>query len=68
MNLTELKPGASGRVTAAPSPRLREIGLVPGTVVTVISKGLFGNPVEIAFAGNDLLIDRKSAAEVEVCG
>ncbi len=70
MKLIDLKIGCSGTVVRVPAARLKEIGLVPGTRVTIVSKGLFGNPLEIAFAGNYLLIDRKTAeqTEVEPCG
>ena len=61
MKLIDLKIGCSGTVVRVPAARLKEIGLVPGTRVTIVSKGL---------AGNYLLIDRKTAeqTEVEPCG
>ena len=66
MKLTEITPGKSGRLLKVTVSRLIEIGLVPGTKVTVVSRGLFGNPLEIAFSGNNLLIDIRTASNTEV--
>lgn len=65
MKLTDLKLGQEGIVLRVPLLRLHELGLIPNTKVKIISKGPFGNPIEIAFCGNHLLIDRKTAMEIE---
>lgn len=65
MKLTEFKAGDHGRITAVPLPRMLELGLIPGTLFRLVSKGPFGDPVELSFYGCDLLIDGKTAAETE---
>lgn len=66
MKLTDLKLGEQGRIVTVPLYRMKELGLIAGTAFTVVSKGAFGNPIEITVAGCSLLIDRRTAAETEV--
>ncbi len=70
MKLTDLKKGQSARIVAVPLPRMKELGLIPGTQFILLSRGPFGAPIEITFEGCDLLLDRTTAAETEVepCG
>ena len=56
VRLTELEPGRRGRLTAAdsgePVPlRLRELGFVAGTEVSIVRRGPLGDPVEIELRG-----------------
>lgn len=66
MKLTDLKNGERAKIITVPLPRMKELGLIPGTRITFISKGPFSNPIEISFGGCDLLLDRRTAAETEV--
>lgn len=66
MKLTDLKIGAFGDIQQVSLPRLGELGLIRGVRVQVISRGPFGNPIEIAYCGNHLLIDRRTASEIGV--
>lgn len=66
MKLTDLKTGERGILTAVPLHRLTELGLIPGTTVQLLSKGPFGEPIEISFEGCDLLLDRETARKTEV--
>ena len=66
MKLTDLKKGDQGELTYVPLPRLEELGLIPGMLVTLRSAGPGGSPVEISCGGCDLLIDRKTAEQTEV--
>lgn len=70
MKLTDLNVGEKGKILQVPLPRLQELGLIIGTPFQIISRGPFGNPIEISFYENYLLIDRKTAMEIEVspCG
>lgn len=70
MKLTDLKKGEAATVAAVPYPRMEELGLIPGTTVILLSKGPFGEPLEIGFGGSTLLLDRQTAqkTEVEPCG
>jgi ferrous iron transport protein A len=56
VRLTELEPGRRGRLTAADSGeavplRLRELGFVAGTEVSIVRRGPLGDPVEIELRG-----------------
>ncbi|MBQ8893293.1 MAG: ferrous iron transport protein A [Clostridia bacterium] len=66
MKLTDLRQDAKGQITAVPFPRMAELGLVRGTTVRVLSKGMGGNPLQISFEGCRLLIDRRTARKTEV--
>ena len=66
MKLTDLKPGATGRIAGIPFSRMAELGLVPGTAVQLLSKGMNGNPLQIYYKGCRLLIDRRTARKTEV--
>ncbi len=66
MKLIDLKKGERAKIVAVPIPRMKELGLILGTEINLISKGPFGNPVEISFQGCDLLLDRRTAAKTEV--
>ncbi len=69
--LTELAPGQAGRV-ARPCPgepvplRMRELGFVPGTRVTVVRRGPLGDPVEVELRGYRICVRRAELAAVRV--
>jgi Fe2+ transport system protein FeoA len=65
--LSELSVGASAIVRAYPKAgasflRLREMGVLPGTSVTLVRTAPLGDPIEIKVRGYSLTL-RKSEAE-----
>ena len=67
MNLSELTPGAAAVLRAMPSAgaafvRLREMGLIAGTRITLVRTAPLGDPLEIKVRGYHLTL-RKSEAE-----
>ena len=67
MKLSELTVGASAVVREFPKTdsafvRLREMGLLPGTRVTLVRTAPLGDPIEIKLRGYHLTL-RKSEAE-----
>lgn len=67
MKLSELAVGATGVVRDFPKTgstfvRLREMGLLPGTRVTLVRTAPLGDPLEIKLRGYHLSL-RKSEAE-----
>lgn len=66
-NLAQLAVGASAVVKAFPASgvafiRLREMGLLPGTRITLVRTAPLGDPIEIQVRGYRLSL-RKSEAE-----
>jgi Fe2+ transport system protein FeoA len=68
--LAELAPGACGRLQLAASARvsrrLVELGLVPGTQVSVVRRGPLGDPIELELRGYRLCVRRVDLAGLEV--
>lgn len=67
MKLSDLAVGSSAIVRAFPKAgsayiRLREMGLLNGTRLTLVRIAPFGDPIEIKFRGYHLTL-RKSEAE-----
>jgi len=67
MKLSELPPGASAIVREFPGTgsaflRLREMGLLAGTRITLVRTAPLGDPLEIKVRGYHLTL-RKSEAE-----
>jgi ferrous iron transport protein A len=67
LNLSQLVIGASAVVRDLPKQgtvflRLREMGLLPGTTITLIRTAPLGDPLEIKVRGYHLTL-RKSEAE-----
>ncbi len=67
VKLSELAVGAAGVVREFPKAgsaflRLREMGLMPGTTVTLVRTAPLGDPLEIRVRGYHLTL-RKSEAE-----
>ena len=68
--INELPVGQSGRLEntrdeAAPQ-RLRELGFVPGTTVTMVRRGLFGDPLEVELRGYRICLRRADLACMRV--
>ena len=68
MTLKDLRPGESGTVTGysgqdAPV-RLMEMGLTPGTEVTVVRLAPLGDPMDLRVRGYHLSIRKREAAGI----
>ena len=71
MSLSDLKPGETGVISGYLSRstlanRLRELGLVRGSRVTVKRTSPFGDPIEITIRGYCLSLRKKDAGEILV--
>ena len=71
MTLAQLAVGASATIRAFPQAgpaftRLREMGLLPGTRVTLVRVAPLGDPLEIQVRGYRLSLRKSEAALVEV--
>jgi ferrous iron transport protein A len=68
--LAELAPGLCGRLEVAVPERvprrLAELGLVPGTRISVVRRGPLGDPVELELRGYRLCVRRGDLAGLEV--
>ncbi len=69
--LASLAPGEGGRIAAlqgrdALSLRLLEMGLIPGTELSVVKRAPFGDPIEIRVRGFHLSVRRREAERVEL--
>lgn len=71
MQLDRLPIGACGRVRSVAGSdelacRLLEMGLTPGTTVTMVGQAPLGDPLEVEVRGYRLSVRRSEAARVEV--
>lgn len=69
VKLSDLQIGASAVVRELPksgSVRLREMGLLAGTLVTLVRCAPFGDPIEIKVRGYHLTLRKSEAANVIV--
>ena len=71
MDLTNLKPGDTGIIVAtggegALRRRLLDMGLTPGTQVTVRKVAPFGDPIEIFLRGYELTIRGEDAQNIKI--
>jgi Fe2+ transport system protein FeoA len=71
--LSGLNVGASGRVKELPRTgtafvRLREMGLLPGTAVTLVRTAPMGDPIEIRLRGYHLSLRREEAEQITLEG
>lgn len=69
--LSEIAPHQSCKVLAilsnAPDiQRLQEMGILPGTMITVIRRAPLGDPIELEVRGYKLSIRKREAAEISV--
>ena len=68
--LTDLEVGDSGELTpdsAGVAPqRLRELGFVPGTMVTMVRIGALGDPIELELRGYRMCLRRRDLDGVRV--
>ncbi len=73
LTLEEVTPGRSvvicavGNHRGALKRRLVDMGLTPGTVVTVRKAAPFGDPIEVNLRGYELSLRKEDAAYITVC-
>jgi Fe2+ transport system protein FeoA len=70
MTLDDLSPGQQGTVTGFtsddPPSRILEMGLLPGTSVTVVRLAPMGDPIDLKVRGYHLSIRRQEARQIEI--
>jgi ferrous iron transport protein A len=70
IELTQLEPGRSGRISADPvaevPERLLDLGFVPGTEVAVVRRGVLGDPIEIELRGYRICVRREDLGGLRV--
>lgn len=71
MNLSELKPGQTGRITkigsiGALKRRLMDMGVLVGESVEVIKVAPLGDPIEVNIKNYNLSLRKKEAEGIEV--
>ncbi|MBP7238370.1 MAG: ferrous iron transport protein A [Petrotogaceae bacterium] len=71
MILSECKPGFSGYVKSIlgegnVKKRLLVMGVTPGSMITVVKKAPFGDPIEITIKNYSLTIRKEEAAYITV--
>lgn len=71
LKLSELTVGARARVMEVPKKgaaflRLREMGLLDGTAVTLVRTAPLGDPIEIKVRGYNLTLRKSEADHVRV--
>jgi len=69
--LTDLEDGQTGIIVSIAggkraTKRLADLGLSPGTAITVLRKALFSGPVQIEGCGSKLVIGRGLALKIWV--
>ena len=71
--LEDIQPGSSGVIAkvgnekGAVKRRLVDMGLTPGTTVTVKKVAPFGDPLEVSLRGYSLSLRKADAAQIEMC-
>lgn len=71
MNLSQMKPGESGVIDAvggegALRRRLLDMGLTPGTLVSVRKVAPFGDPLELFLRGYELTLRGEDAGKIKI--
>ena len=71
MNMRLLKSGQSAKITAVTVAgglglRLREMGLVPGTVITVMGRAPLYDPIKLRINSNSLTLQNNEADHIEI--
>lgn len=71
IKLSELAIGSKAVIQGLPpqgpaSLRLREMGVLPGVVITLVRTAPFGDPLEIRVRGYNLTLRKSEAAHVMV--
>ena len=71
MTLNELKVGETAAITAVGGDgalrcRLLDMGLIPGTHVTLIKVAPMGDPIQLCLRGYELTLRLDDAAKIEI--
>jgi ferrous iron transport protein A len=68
LRLTDLALGATATIVSLPpgQPRLREMGVLPGTVIKLVRRAPLGDPLEISVRGSLLSLRATEAQLIEV--
>lgn len=71
MTLNQLPPGKTAVITGISVPhalrcRLLDLGMVPGTRVTIRKFAPFGDPMELSLRGYTLVIRRDAAEKITI--
>ena len=69
--LSDLAEGESAVIQSMPSgrsglTRLREMGVVPGTAVTLVRRAPLGEPIEISVRGSHIAMRNHEAGFIEI--
>ena len=71
MTLAQCAVGRSARITAVHGSgalrcRLLDMGLIPGTAVTVVKVAPMGDPIELRLRGYELTLRKEDAAQIDI--
>ena len=71
VQLSELEIGEKGKVIKVNGKgeinrRIRDMGIVPGTLLEVETKATLGDPIEIKVKGYHLTLRRKEASDIDI--
>lgn len=71
MTLDQCAVGKSACITAVRGAgalrcRLLDMGLIPGTAVTVIKVAPMGDPIELRLRGYELTLRKEDAAQIDI--
>jgi len=71
ISLIELQDGQSGTIVSLNgsrnlTKRLADLGISPGTFITVLRRSLFSGPVQIEVSGSKLVLGRRLASKIFV--
>lgn len=70
LSLAAQSPGFRGRilppVNGGVSWRLRELGFVPGTTVSILRRGPLGDPLQLELRGYRICLRKKDLAAIHV--
>ena len=71
ISLIELEDGRSGTIVSLNggrnlTKRLADLGISPGTIITVLRRSLFSGPVQVEVSGSRLVLGRGLASKILV--
>ena len=71
ISLIELEDGQSGTIVSLNggrnlTKRLADLGISPGTIITVLRRSLFAGPVQVEVSGSKLVLGRGLASKIFV--
>ena len=71
ITLIELEDGQSGTIVSLNggrnlTKRLADLGISPGTIITVLRRSLFSGPVQVEVSGSKLVLGKGLASKIFV--